>query len=329
MGSVKELGERKVIELILGCLESMPDMPVPFGDDVSALDIGNNRLIVVNTDMLVAKTDVPEGMTLWQAARKAAVMNVSDLAAKGTQPTALLVSIGVPQHLTEADILEIGGGLDAGAREYGACIIGGDTNEAEDVVISCVALGVCQKSHFIRRDGARPGDIVAVTGFFGKTASGLKILLDKLSAPDIRERLVDSVLMPHARVNEGVALARTGAATSSIDVSDGLAWSLHELSQASNTGFIIDHLPVAPEAEQFAELHGFDPNELALYGGEEYEILVTVKPELWTGASKAVETVGGQLIKIGVATEEKKLVLKTGGKALRIDARGWEHFKSG
>ncbi len=304
MGLVEELGERKVIDLIFECLDQMPDMPVPFGDDVSAIDIGHGKLAVIKTDMLVGKTDVPRGMSLWQAARKAVVMNVSDLAAKGVQPFALLASIGVPRGLSRKDVEQIGKGLNAGAREYNTYVLGGDTNEASDLVISCSVLGICQKRHLIRRSGAKPGDYVAVTGFFGKTASGLKILMENLPAPpEIREELVNSVLMPHARLREGLALAQTQAATASIDSSDGLAWSLHEISIASSVGFFLDHTPIAQEVEKFAKIHGLDPVELTLYGGEEYELLVTIQPELWQDAKKAVENVGGSLIKIGRVTE--------------------------
>jgi thiamine-monophosphate kinase len=152
--------------------------------------------------------------------------------------------------------------------------------------------------------------------------------MDELSAPENSGELVNSVLMPKARVKEGMALAQSKAATASIDSSDGLAWSLHEISQASNVGFLIDNLPVAPAAEKFAEIYGFDPVELALYGGEEYELLVTIKPKLWQEAKKAVENVGGSLIKVGRVTEEKQLLLQTGGKLVSIEARGWEHFKT-
>ena len=328
MSLAEELGERKIIELILECLDQMPNMPVPFGDDVSAIDIGRGKLAVIKTDMLVGKTDVPQDMSLWQAARKAVVMNVSDLAAKGVQPLALLAAIGVPRSLSRQDIQQIGKGLNAGAREYNAYILGGDTNEASDLVISCAVLGICQKRHLIRRSGAKPGDYAAVTGFFGKTASALKILMENLSAPpEIREELVNSVLMPHARLREGLALAQTQAATASIDSSDGLAWSLHEISLASNVGFALDNLPIAQEAEKFAKIHGLDAAELTLYGGEEYELLVTIQPKLWQDAKKAVKNVGGSLIRIGRVTKEKNLLLKTVGRTVYIEARGWEHFK--
>jgi thiamine-monophosphate kinase len=326
---VEELGERKIINLILECIDQMPDMPVPFGDDVSAIDTGHGKLAVIKTDMLVGKTDVPPAMNLWQVARKAAVMNISDLAAKGVQPIALLAAIGIPKGFSKKDIQQIGKGLNDGAREYNAYVLGGDTNEASDLIISCAALGICKKRHLIKRSGAKPGDYVAVTGFFGKTASGLKILLGNLSAPkDVKEKLVNAVFMPYAHLKEGLALAQTLVATASIDSSDGLGWSLHEISRASNVGFVIDNLPIASEVEKFAKIHGLDSVELSLYGGEEYELLVTIKPKFWREAKEAVEKVGGSLIKIGLAAKEKELILKRMGKTVSIEARGWEHFKT-
>jgi len=302
----------------------MPNTPVPFGDDVSAVDIGGGKLAIIKTDMLVGKTDVPPQMSLWQAARKAVVMNISDLAAKGVKPIALLTSIGVPRGLRKRDIVQIGEGLNKGAREYEAYILGGDTSEASDLIISCAAFGVGEKKRLMLRSGAKPGDIVAVTGPFGKTAAGLKTLLQNLPAPSrVRNTLVDSVLMPRARLNEGLALAETDAVTASIDSSDGLAWSLHEISRASHTGFLIDKLSIVEEAQQLAKMHKLDPIELSLYGGEEYELVVTIKPMLWKKATKKVS-----LTRIGRVTKEKTLVLKVGKKAFPIEAKGWEHFKT-
>ena len=316
--------ERKIISMILKRLELMPDMPVPFGDDVSAVDLGNRKLAVLKTDMLVDKTDVPPTMSMWQAARKAIVMSISDLAAKGVRTIALLASLGLPRHLSTSDIIQIGKGLNAGAREYGAYILGGDTNEASDLVISCSAFGIAEKKSLMLRRGAKPGDIVAVTGSFGKTAAGLKILLESISLhTKLRKKLVDSVLTPKARLNEGLALAKTRAVTSSIDSSDGLAWSLHELSRASNVGFTIDHLPMANEAEDFAKLYSVDPVQLCLYGGEEYELVVTVKPELFEKVTKKVP-----LTRIGYTTATKSLTLKMKKKQIPIEAKGWEHFKT-
>jgi len=328
MKSIAELGEKRVIKAIIDCLDKMPDMPVPFGDDVSAVELDRNRLAVVKTDMLVGKTDVPLGMSLRQAARKAVVMNISDFAAKGVKPLAVLSSLGLPRSYTDEDVRRIGLGLNEGAREYNTYVIGGDTNESSDLVISCSLLGVCDKRLLVRRSGARPGDLVATTGLFGKTAAGLKILLEGLQVPKgLWKALTEAVLLPKARLAEGLVLAETGALTASIDSSDGLAWSLYELSEASNVGFTIDAVPVAPETVRFAEGHGFNPLELGLYGGEEYELVMTVKPELWEEACKAVTGLETPLTKIGEVIEERKIELRMNGEAKLIERRGWEHFR--
>jgi len=325
----KKLGEREIIEIILNKLDRAPMMILPFGEDVSAVKIERDLIAVLKTDMLVAETDVPPGMNFWQASRKAIVMNVSDFAAKGVKPLSILVSLGIPKKLAVKKIIEqIADGLNRGAREYGAYILGGDTNEACDLTIACMLYGVAEKNKIINRSGAKPGDYVAVTGLFGKTSAGLKILLENLKAPgQIRNSLIDSVLMPKARLKEGLTLAETGAATASIDSSDGLAWSLHEIAKASKVGFEIDTVPIAPEAKKFAETHNLDPLELCFYGGEEYELVVTIKPKLWDKAKKEIEKFGGKLIKIGKATEERKIRLKIGKKVIPIEARGWEHFQ--
>lgn len=325
----EKLGERRIIEIIQRHLNVMPKMPIPLGDDVSGYDLGNGDLAVLKTDMLVDKTDVPEGMSLWQAARKAVVMNVSDFAAKGVKPLVMLVSLGLPRRLKEGDVEEIGKGLNAGAREYNAYVIGGDTNETSDLVISLSLFGIVKRKLLMLRSEAKPGDITAVTGFFGKSAAGLKILLAECEAPQkIRKVLVESVLMPHARLKEGLALSQTNAVTASIDSSDGLAWSLHEIAKASNVGFLINRLPIAKEVERFAEMNKLDPLELTLYGGEEYELVLTIKPKFWRKAEKAVGKVGGKLLPIGKVTAEKRVLLEINGKNFTIKPRGWEHFKS-
>jgi len=327
--TLHELGEYEIVKKIIGLLDEMPDIPVPFGDDVSAIRIGRGRLAVFKTDMLVGKTDVPPGMSLWQAARKAVVMNVSDFAAKGVKPTAFLASVGFPRTFLESDVEDVGRGLNAGAREYGAYVVGGDTGESSDLIISCAAIGFSSERYLVTRSGASPGDVLAVTGTFGQTSSGLKILLEKLSAPtEIKEKLLEHVYLPKARLKEGLALARSGAATASIDSSDGLAISLHQLGSMSDVGFIVTDLPIPPEVERFADIHGLDPRDLALYGGEEYELVVAIKTGLWEKAHRVTEMAGGTLTKIGKVTKERKIILKMKGEEEKIiPFRGWEHFK--
>lgn len=322
------LGERGIIEVMRGFFEVMPGLAVPFGDDVAAVAFGGG-VAVLKTDMLVGRTDVPRGMSLWQAARKAIVMNVSDFAAKGVEPKAAVVSLGLPKRMTQRDFEEIAQGLNAGVREYGAYVVGGDTGEASDLVVSVSLFGSAEKDSLVLRSGARVGDVVAVTGFFGKSAAGLRLLLEGCAvSAGLREVLVSAVCMPVARLKEGLALRRSGAVTAAIDSSDGLAWSLHELAKLSGVGFLLSSLPVADEVQRFAELCGLDACELALYGGEEYELVATVNPKLWAKAESAVEAVGGRLLPIGKVIREKQVVLDVDGKKRVIEARGYEHFKS-
>jgi len=325
---IYQLGERKVIEIMMSYLDVMPKMLVPFWDDVSAVDLGRGRVGVLKTDMLVWSTDIPRRMTHFQAARKAVVMNISDLAAKGVRTTGILISFGLPKNLTEKEIIDLAKGMNAGAREYGAYVLGGDTNEAEQIIISGMAFGIGEKEKLMLRSGAKPRDILATTGTFGKTAAGFKILLEGLDAPaDLRKSLVDTVFMPRAKVEEGVALAESGAVTASMDSSDGLALSLYDLSRSSGVGFRVDRLPAAPEARKFAELHNLELSALVLYGGEEYELVFTVNPERIEDAKQALRRVGGELIEIGEVTEEKEIVYKDEDQLKPIKAGGWEHFK--
>lgn len=328
MSTAEKLGERKIIEIIWKHLDQPPNMPVPFGDDVSAIEYKKDNLAILKTDMLVGKTDVPPQMTYWQAARKAVIMNISDLAAKGVKPLAILASLGIPRNLTKKDIQQIGKGMNAAARQYDTYILGGDTNETQDLTISITAFGLTKKENLILRSGAHPGDIVATTGLFGLTSAGLKILTENLTAPPkLRKKLIDTVLMPNARLKQGLALAKTGVTTASIDSSDGLAWSLYEISRASNIGFIINTLPIAPETHKFAKIHNLNPLELSLYGGEEYELIITIDPKHWRKTKEAAIQTGDNLIKIGEVTAEKTIFLKQRDKLVRIEARGYEHFK--
>lgn len=322
------LGERKIIDLIQKKLDLMPEISVPFGDDVSAVEIEKGRLAVLKTDMLTSKTDVPKEMSLWQAARKTVVMNVSDFAAKGVKPLVIIVSLGLPRNYSAKDVEEIAEGLNAGAREYDTYIIGGDTGETTDLIIATSLFGTTRKDGMMLRKGAKVGDIVAVTGLFGNPKAGLKILLNKLeTAPDLKEKLISSVLMPKAKLKEGLTLRSTKAVTASIDSSDGLAWSLHELSKINKIGFLITKIPIASETIQFAEINRLNPIDLAFYGGEEYELVVTIKPKLLKKTINEIEKIGGSLIPIGKVTKNPQILININGKKKKIKPKGWEHFK--
>ncbi len=319
------LGERKIIEQIIRKLHKMPRMPIPFGDDVSAVDIGGGRLAILKCDMLVRRTDVPAGMTLKQAARKAVVMNVSDLASKGAKPIAVMVSLGLPRSTTGKDVEEIATGLDHGAREYEAYVIGGDTNECDDLVIDCHVFGTAKRTEIVRRSSAAPGDLVAVTGDFGNTSAGLKLLSSRIEVPAaMRKVLLANVYTPRARLKEGLALAEIRALTASMDSSDGLAWTLHEIAHASSVGIELEKLPISKTALDYARMNHLNPVDLALYGGEEFELVVCLKRKAVTRALSAARS----LRIVGRVTNDRgRVVLLHDGERICVKPTGWEHLK--
>ena len=326
MNSLRELGELGIIEMLEEALGSSRRAVVGFGDDVSAVRFHRGKLAVLKTDMLVGSTDVPPGMDMWHAARKAVVANVSDLAAKGVQPYAGLVALGLPARLTRRDVSQIADGLSAGAREYGFPLVGGDTNESKDLVISIALFGLIDEERIMLRSGAKIGDIVATTGEFGSAGAGLHALLDRKILPNkLPKALAEAVYHPNADLTLGVRLAGSGAVTASIDSSDGLAWSLHELSKMSGIGIRVSDLPISKAAMRFAVRNGYDARDLALYGGEEYRLIVTVKRGL---LRKARDVARGRLKEIGVVTKRSDGVrLFSGGREIKIRMKGWEHFR--
>src|SRR2546426_8626473 len=177
------LTEREIVRVLTRRFDSKPKLPLGFDEDVAAFPTSRRGLVVLKTDMLVGHTDVPPGMTLGQAARKAVVATVSDFAAKGVQPEGLLISLGLVPPVRLSTVNEVVSGLEKGAREYHCRIIGGDTSETDDLVIDCIGFGFSAAGRILRRDGANPGDVVAVTGDFGRTTAGLHKILWKKTRP--------------------------------------------------------------------------------------------------------------------------------------------------
>ena len=329
MPSVSEIGERSLIQKIMKHLTPMPGMPIPFWDDASAISIGDERAIVINTDMLVWETDIPDGMTPFQAARKAVVMNVSDLGAKGVQPIIFMPNIGIPSDYDVDCVIEMAKGFEAGAKEYGTYVVGGDTNEAREIIISGLALGVVDETIIMKRaGGVEPGDKLAVTGFFGLTSIGFAYLFSGIEPiREIKQAALESIYMPKARIKEGIALAQTGSVTSCMDSSDGLSVSLHDLKRSTGLGFIIENPPIHPLVLKFAERKNLDPVSLAFNGGEEYELVFTYPPEEEHRINVALQGVGCDLINIGVVSENEEIYYKKNKNLIPIKPGGWDHFK--
>jgi thiamine-monophosphate kinase len=314
----------RIIRTIVGSTQAGTARHSVFGDDVALVSVSGGRL-VLKVDMLVERTDVPAGMDYRQAARKAVAMCVSDFAAKGVKPDSFLISLGLKRGTTQAQVDLLGRGLKDAEKEWGARLVGGDTNEASELVIDCAMAGFTRR--IVPRSGAKAGDVLVVTGPFGYPPSGLRIMTGGAEAEKgFRQRAVRSVTEPAPNLDVGLALAKY--LTSAMDSSDGLARSLHTLAEASGVGFEVNSLPDAEGVTEFAAANGLSAEELVLEGGEEYFIVGTVKKERFAAADRAARKARGQLLAIGRATSRKEaVVLKSKGSSRPIRDVGWTHLR--
>lgn len=290
-------------------------------DDVATVSVKKTRL-VFKADMLVGTTDVPAQMKSWQAARKSVVSCASDLAAKGAMPVAAMISLGLPRDVKRRYVEELARGFKVASKAFGVKIVGGDTNEAGDLVIDCSMIGAA-KSRVPARSGASPGDAVVVSGKFGYPAAGLAVLLKGARAHGrFRQRAIDSVLEPRPRQKFGLALARFFS--SSIDSSDGLAASLYELATQSKVDMEVDYGLVRAEGvDEFAGANGLDARELVFHGGEEYEIVATIPKQRLQSARAAAKRARLGLHVIGSVRRGAGRVFADKSP---IENRGYLHF---
>ncbi|WP_048143776.1 thiamine-phosphate kinase [Methanosarcina horonobensis] len=246
-------------------------------DDCAVLYLKGEDCLVVTTDMLHRTTDFPAEMTPWQMGWMSAAVNLSDIAAMGAEPAGLLMAIGMPADTEIVFVEELARGIQACAGFCGTAVIGGDLDTHAELTITGTALGRVKKSKLLLRKGAKPGDLVCVTGYTGSAGAALKAIQ---SEKPVSEIVLKALFEPIPRIKESRQLAESGAVTSMMDTSDGLAMSLYDLSRQSKVGFRIweDALPILQEVREFAS----GPEELlefALYTGGDFELVFTVDPK--------------------------------------------------
>ncbi|MDG7003152.1 MAG: thiamine-phosphate kinase [Nitrososphaerota archaeon] len=314
--------EFEVIAEMVKTARRLPKGYSPIGDDVAVVP-PRSGLVVLKTDMLVEHTDVPAGMTYRQAARKAVAMCVSDFASKGVRPDSFMVSLGLRRGADKKDVEEVALGLRDAEERWGVHLVGGDTNEAEELIVGCAMVGFAKK--VIDRGGAAPADVLVVTGPFGLPPSGLRIMTaGARSEAEFARRARKSVLEPEPDLEVGAALAPY--LTSAMDSSDGLARSIHTLARASGLGFVVERLPAARGVMEFAAANKLDGDKLILEGGEEYVIVGTIRAPEVQAAQRAVKKAGGELTVVGRATKQKGVTLRAGGGLRAIRDGGWTHL---
>ncbi|HEX2097371.1 MAG TPA: thiamine-phosphate kinase [Solirubrobacterales bacterium] len=308
------MGEFELLEQIRERLgASGPRVVVGSGDDASVTVPGGAT--ATSVDALVEGVHFRrEHASLVAIGHKALATALSDLAAMGAEPGEAYVFLGVPPDLDEAGCLELVEGMIELARATGTTLAGGDVSRAPALTLSTTVVGhAAAAEDLLTRSGARHGDLVAVTGELGGAAAGL-VLLE--AGRNERLDLIERQLRPRPRLRAGRALAASGA-TAMIDLSDGLAGDARHLAVASEVALEIDAsaLPLEAGVGDAAAIVGREPLELALSGGEDYELLVTLPPELYERAAAAVRETGTALTPVGEAVAGAGVEIRLPGGA--------------
>lgn len=320
---VSDLGEWALLDAIRAHLATPPEGQIWSGDDAAVLPGASS--VVFTTDVLVAGIDFDLS---YGSARsvgvKALAVNASDVAAMGGRPRAAVATLIVPVD-TSAEVAEgISAGLAAAGKRYGIDLVGGDISEGQDLALNVAVVGELP-GMAVTRAGANPGELVCVTGSLGGSAAGLALLRAGHS-PDESEavqRLVTRQLEPVPRIEEGIALAAFGA-TAMIDVSDGLISDLGHVLDASQVGCDVDPaaVPVDPDLAALRASNDQEPLELALAGGEDFELLFTLPSQRLDETRDALSL---PVTAIGTITDTERLL---GGRSLEEwDLSGWEHLR--
>jgi thiamine-monophosphate kinase len=353
---IADLTETEIIARIAARVPPKPDwLVIGIGDDAAVVETERNRLEVLSVDALVEGVHFDRVFTPPAAiGHRALAANLSDLAAMGARPRLALLSLALPELLLVTDFDEIVRGLTTLAAAHHVVLAGGNvTRTGGPLVIDITVAGSAKRRQVLTRGGARPGDELFVTGSIGAAAAGLQMLKAgvKLSTtedskdtevqtgrePDCSsvssvstavESCIRRYLYPEPRVRMGLLLGRNRAATACMDLSDGLADAVGQLAAASGVGATIDAaaLPIDPAARAWFETRAADPVHESMTGGDDYELLIAVRPRTLGRLLAAKRHGQADLTRIGICTADRATLVRQNG-ADRPLPRGFSHFR--
>jgi thiamine-monophosphate kinase len=313
------------------------ELKLGISDDTAIFQPRAGRELLITTDLLVEDVDFKLAYTVprWLG-HKALTVSLSDIAAMGGAPRYAMLTLAIPPPLrTESFWEEFFDGYFAVAESCGVLLIGGDLSSTpHGLSIDSLVVGDCLAGRAVRRSGARVGDGVYVTGCVGAAAAGLQLLLRGARAVEdeqtLEQRALRAHLRPIARVEFGQQLGESGLANALIDVSDGLAQDLAHICEESRVSALLDcaAVPVAEEVSLIAA----DENaafQLAVSGGEDYELLFTAQPSNEAALFQVAQSCNLPLTRVGeiIAREERGHVLaRQAGRVTPLAVRGYDHF---
>lgn len=313
------------------------------GDDAAVVDSPSPIWWHLTTDLLAEgihfdlKSAAPRSVGY-----RAAIANLSDLAAMGAVPRYLLISLAIPKQVSRSHIYDFYRGLMKACRPYGVALIGGDTSASKSgFFLSITLLGTTAEHHALFRHGAKVGDLIYVSGTLGDSLAGCRLLAQNTSrrlseknrsqfSRVYRQFLIRRHLYPSARVAEGQWLNNEGLASAAIDLSDGLSGDLRHICEESGVGaeVEIDNLPLSPACRAYAKACNVSPVQLAITGGEDYELLFTAPPRYRRTLERQARAQGYHLTHIGTIRPQKFGIQMTSqGGTQPLPQTSYEHFR--
>jgi thiamine-monophosphate kinase len=327
MTRLSDIGEFALIDRLAAVLPKPPrDLIVGIGDDAAVWRTGD-EFVIATTDTLVEGVHFERGHAPWvDVGWKALAVNISDIGAMGGTPTYALVTLAVPPDTPADDVELIYTGIAECAREYGVVIAGGDTVRAPQVSITVALLGRATERNgqplLLRRDGAKPGDIIAVTGTVGNSAAGLRRLREGAASDD---PLARCHLWPRPPLAVGRIAAENGIACA-IDVSDGLLQDIGHICERSSLAATV-RVTNIPLSDQLRVAYPDDALKLACTGGEDYELVLVGDKDLMDAVAGVIGFT--QLTAIGEmsAGDPGVRLLDADGREITFDRPGWDAFR--
>lgn len=339
--SIENLGEFGLIDHLTKNFKIKQKSTIKgIGDDAAVISCDEKKELVVSTDFLLEGVHFDLSyMPLKHLGYKAVVVNLSDIYAMNAEPTQITVSIAVSNRFPIEALEELYAGIEAAAKVYNVDVIGGDTTSSTTgLLISITALGIANKGESVYRSGAKENDLLVVTGDLGAAYMGLQILerekevfkVNPNSQPDLEpySYLIERQLKPEARKDISGLLKELGVKpTAMIDISDGLSSEIIHICKNSNVGCNLfeDKIPLDPQVISTCEEFNLDSTTIALSGGEDYELLFTIKTEDYPKIKA-----NPNLSIIGHITDKKEGVhlISRAGTKIPLIARGWNAMKN-
>jgi len=301
------------------------------GDDAAAVKFHTGNLVLSTTDTQVEDVHfVKSRITPAELARKAVAVSVSDVGAMGGVPRFILASVGFSKHEDKDFLDELITGFINSEQEFGVDLIGGNLSSSEKLFIDITALGEVESELMVKRSGANPGDSVFVSGTLGDSALGLKMLLND-QIGNKNEILINRHRHPLPRLALGRELALKKIATSMIDISDGLLLDLERVTVNKGSGAEIElsEIPTSKEYDEYIDQFTDDNYELAISGGEDYELLFTSPEERREDIRKISRDLNIKITEIGKVTRDSNIdLININGKKTTSKQRGFVHFNN-